>query len=68
MWRVRFASPPADWRSYVDAVAVTVATVPTWHVVVPMWTDEGRSDLSVELVVVILDGVVAIEIDDLHAL
>jgi hypothetical protein len=33
---------------------------------VPMWTTEGRSDLTLELSASERDGVVAIEIDDLH--
>ncbi len=67
-WSARFTPPPADWRTYAEVIAVARAKIPTWSVVVPMWTAAGRSDLSLELTVTIRGGLTAIEIDDLHVL
>jgi len=40
-----------------------------WWVVVPLWTvEEGRSDLSLELSAIPIDGGHRFEIDDLHVL
>lgn len=40
-----------------DIVEVRGAVPPTWSVVVPVYTrEEGRSDLSVELTIVELNG------------
>jgi hypothetical protein len=35
---------------------------------VPIWTNEGRSDLTLQLTASERDGAVAIQIDDLHVL
>ena len=62
--------PPSPAAAPLDVVAVRGAVVPTWSVVVPLWTlEEGRSDLSLELTIRHLEGAgYAFEIDDLHVL
>jgi hypothetical protein len=62
---------PAPREAYdaLDAVRVKGAAMPTWSVRIPLWTrEEGRSDLTVELTIVLGEGTPRIELDDLHVL
>jgi hypothetical protein len=62
---------PPSWEAVpLDVVPVTAANLPTWSVVVPLWTiEEGRSDLSLELTVQQRpEGGYIVAIDDLHVL
>lgn len=48
---------PEPIEDVLDIVEVRGAALPTWSVVVPVYTrEEGRSDLSVELTIVELNG------------
>src|SRR5436190_4377095 len=60
--------PPADTYDSLDAVKVERAPIPTWSVRVPVWTTEGRSDLTLELTIAIGPGRTEVELDDLHVL
>lgn len=61
--------PDDEWTT-LDVVEVPDAEVPTFHVVVDLWTEEeGRSDLSLELLMKDTDGgAFETEILDLHVL
>ena len=53
----KVVSPPPDAYNKLDAVQVTGATVPTWSVRAPLWTEEeGRSDLTLELTIAVGPG------------
>ena len=61
--------PPISLFEMVDTTKVSAAVLPTWSVVVPLWTvEEGRSDLSLELTIVIKGNGVVVEFDDIHVL
>jgi hypothetical protein len=59
---------PPDMYDSLDAVMVERAPIPTWSVRVPVWTTEGRSDLTLELTIAIGPGGPEVELDDLHVL
>lgn len=62
-------SPPSDAYEELDLVQITRAAVPTWSVRAPLWTmEEGRSDLTLELVIALGPGRSSMELDDLHVL
>ena len=66
--RTLVAPPEAAYQA-LDAVAVRGATHPTWSVRAPLWTkEEGRSDLTLELTVVLKEDRPSFELDDLHVL
>lgn len=61
--------PPADAYGTLDALQIAHAPVPSWSVRVPLWTkEEGMSDLTLELTVVLDERGLQIELDDLHVL
>lgn len=62
------AAPPADYR-FLRACELKARAVPTWHVEADVWTEEeGRSDLTLEMMIEFeLSGPV-IGINNLHAL
>ena len=61
--------PPETAYRDLDAVAVRGATPPTWSVRAPLWTkEEGRSDLTLELTVILNENRPSFELDDLHVL
>jgi hypothetical protein len=64
------APVPLNARLPLDVIRVERPGLPSWAVVVPMWTrEEGRSDLSLELTVrQSPHGGYTLEIDDLHVL
>lgn len=65
----KLAVPPRDAYEDVDAVEVLNRAQRTLSVRVPMWTsDEGRSDLTLELTVTLENGRLIVEFDDLHVL
>jgi len=64
----KLVSPPNDAYQNLDAVQVKGAAVPTWSVRAPLWTEEGRSDLTLELTIAVGPGAPSIELDDLHVL
>jgi hypothetical protein len=61
---------PQKAASLISSVRIQKAADPTWSVVVPLFTrEEGRSDLSLELMVTESQpGSVAVHVDDLHVL
>ena len=65
----RLVSPPAEAYTKLDAVQVTNATEPTWSVRAPLYTvSEGKSDLSLELTIVVSSDGTRTELDDIHVL
>lgn len=61
--------PPSNAYENLDAVQINTATVPTWSVRVPLWTNEkGRSDLTLELTIALDQGKARVDLDDLHVL
>jgi hypothetical protein len=65
----RLILPPEETYDNLDAIMVAGAHVPTYSVVVPLWTaEEGMSDLSVSLTVTIESDLARVRLDDLHVL
>jgi hypothetical protein len=65
----KLVSPPNDAYRKLDIKRVRSATVPTWSVRAPLWTEnEGLSDLTLELTIALGRGEPSVELDDLHAL
>jgi hypothetical protein len=66
----RLVMPPDGGLSLIDSVQVRGAPLPTWSLVVPLWTlEEGRSDLSVELTLSRGDkDDWVVELDNIHVL
>lgn len=62
--------PPSDWWNDLDVVSAAGSSAPAHHVVVPLWTcEEGRSDLTLELVLTDAgDGSYDVEVAGLHVL
>lgn len=59
--------PPEEAYNYMDAIVVRGSTPQRWSVVMPLWTsEEGRSDLSVELTLQEKPGGFDVELDDIH--
>jgi len=59
--------PPADAYENLDAVRISDPSRQAWSVRAPLWTrEEGRSDLTLELTVVLDGDRPGIELDDLH--
>lgn len=60
-----FILPPPAAYDELDILRIDDLERARWSVRVPMWTrEEGRSDLELQLTVVIEDGRVGIELDD----
>jgi|SRR5215472_8726287 len=65
----KLALPPKDTYQNIDAIQVTRASVPTWSVRVPLWTEEeGRSDLTLEVTIMLGEHEQSVEVDGLHVL
>ena len=65
----KLVSPPMDAYQDLDAVRIEDTNAPTWSVRAPLWTvEEGRSDLTLELTIVLGSNTPRVELDDLHAL
>ena len=65
----KLAVPPKAMYRELDAVQVRSASVPTWSVRVPLWTEEeGRSDLTLELTISLGPSGPSVELDDLRVL
>lgn len=63
----RLVSPPEGAYTDLDVVRVTAATVPTWSVWAPIYTvEEGISDLTLQMTVVLSEGKVNIELNDIR--
>lgn len=61
--------PPAELAQEIDAVQLRDVTPATWSIRAPLWTrEEGRSDLTLELLVIREGEEVKFELDDLHVL
>lgn len=61
--------PPADAYTELDAIRIRGSSPQAWSVRAPLWTwEEGRSDLTLELTVVLDGNRSSIELDDLHVL
>ena len=62
--------PPPD-GVYQDLKPMRIGGIPmpTWAVQVPLWSEYGRqSDLTLELMIAVVDGKANVEIGDLHGL
>ena len=65
----KLALAPKDAYRNLDIARVRGATVPTWSVRAPLWTEsEGSSDLTLELTIALGRGEPHVELDDLHVL
>lgn len=61
--------PPQEAYALLNAVEVEGAAIPTWSASMPLWTEqEGRSDLTVELTIMLGVGEAVVELDDIHVL
>lgn len=61
--------PPADAYKELDVVRISDPSRQAWSVRAPLWTkEEGRSDLTLELTVVLDGDRTGIELNDLHVL
>ena len=61
--------PPVGAFTGFDAVRVRGAIQQEWSVRAPLWTsEEGRSDLTVELTLALSGDMLIFELDDLHVL
>ncbi|WEX87116.1 hypothetical protein PZN02_003472 [Sinorhizobium garamanticum] len=61
--------PPDDAFLDIDAIALTNSDARVWSVRFDLWThEEGRSDLSLECTIVIDNGTLDIEVDNIHVL
>lgn len=61
-------APPADYAC-INVYAREAATVPTWAVEADLWTEEeGRSDLTLSLIIAFGPSGPAIRLDNLHVL
>ena len=60
-------TPPAEAYENLDAVRIKDPSRRAWSVRAPLWTrEEGRSDLAIELTVVVDgSGLARVELDDL---
>ena len=62
-------APPDHAWALMSAIRVRDADMPTWSVVMPLWTkEEGRSDLSIELTITLRGDRVVMTCDDIHVL
>jgi hypothetical protein len=68
-YRRTLVIPPEAAYQTLNTVQVRGTSSPTWSVRFPMWTrEEGKSDLTLELTVVVNEGGARFELDDLHVL
>jgi hypothetical protein len=64
----KVVAPPADY-TFMRACELRARAVPTWHVEADVWTEEdGRSDLTLEMMVEFEASGPVIGINNLHAL
>jgi hypothetical protein len=64
-----FISPPTGAYSDIQPVRIINEEQPTWAVDAPLWTlEEGMSDLSIELTIVLGESGPTIQIDDLRVM
>src|SRR6476620_3780830 len=60
--------PRADYTG-LSTVRLSGASSPTWSVAAPLWTsEEGRSDLTLELTISLTEAGMDVQLDDLHVL
>lgn len=60
---------PAAAYQHLDAVKINDRSKHKWSLRIPLWTqEEGRSDLTLELTVILDDNHAYIELDDLQVL
>ena len=65
----RIIPPPVDAFVNLDAIRIADLPKPGWSVRVPLYTaEEGRSDLTLELTIILADQGIHIELEDLHVL
>lgn len=61
--------PPDSFVRQVPVVPIDHAQPEAWAVYAPLWTEEeGRSDLTLDVTIILLGDGVAYEINDLHVL
>ncbi|MEG3172201.1 hypothetical protein U1708_08240 [Sphingomonas sp. ZB1N12] len=61
----RFSAPPfANW----DVVSILSDGTPRWSVRAPLWSESenGRSDLELNLTISLQDGITSLELDDIR--
>jgi hypothetical protein len=64
----KIVPPPADY-AFLRACELKARAVPTWHVEADLWTEEeGRSDLTLEMMIEFEPSGPVIGINNLHAL
>lgn len=64
----KVVAPPADY-AFMRACELRARAVPTWHVEADVWTEEdGRSDLTLEMMIEFEPSGPVIGINNLHAL
>jgi hypothetical protein len=61
--------PPPEAYDLLDVVRVVTAIPETWSVNMDIWTvEEGRSDLTIEMTIVLRDEEPTVELDGIHVL
>ena len=63
----KVVAPPADYR-FLRACELKARAVPTWHVDADLWTEEGRSNLTLEMTIEFESSGPVIGINNLHVL
>ena len=62
-------SPPKEAFDLMNVVEIREATPRQWSITMPLWTQrEGRSDLSIDVTLVVAEKGFRIELDDIHVL
>jgi hypothetical protein len=65
----KLITPPAGAYEDLDAVEIRNANAPIWSIRVPLWSEEeGRSDLTLELLIALRANGPTVTLDDLHVL
>ena len=60
-------APPADYK-FFRMIELEARAVPTWSVEADVWTEEGASDLTLQLTIAFEPDGPLVEIDGLHVL
>ena len=63
----KVVAPPADY-AFMRACELRARAIPTWHVEADVWTEEGRSDLTLEMMIEFEPTGPVIGINNLHVL
>ncbi len=61
--------PPSEAFEQMNVIEIMESTPVRWYVGVALWTEEGQSDLTLELTLIdSSDNCYLVEVDDLHVL